>query len=320
MEHDLDPSDPRRDVRMDGVAFHRAAAGAGAAFRLPAGNVSYCVAIRAGEVTVETDFPSPASVSIRAGDLVAVSGLAPHAFRLADARGAEPSPLALQAMTATVSGDLDLVIGAAPSEFLALGSLMSGLIVVRPEEDPDLSRRLWRVIDMLEDEYSDDGQVDRDLVIRRLAEIMLVNMTRRVLRDQSDAAQDEVDPIDSRRIVQAINAYLAQPERSWKLPELARISGMSRTRFVETFKGVTGQTPAKLLSRMRLTSVARRLSMESMSVERAAEAAGYSSSAAFVRAFQRAFGETPARWRRGRGGDVDSRRTPVRAPRRRGAS
>jgi AraC-like DNA-binding protein len=42
-------------------------------------------------------------------------------------------------------------------------------------------------------------------------------------------------------------------------------------------------------------------------VESAAEEAGYSSSAAFVRAFQREFGETPARWRRRRSGGAVSR-------------
>jgi AraC-like DNA-binding protein len=51
---------------------------------------------------------------------------------------------------------------------------------------------------------------------------------------------------------------------------------------------------------MRLTAIARRLASAALSVETAAEEAGYRSSAAFVRAFQRQFGETPARWRRER--------------------
>jgi AraC-like DNA-binding protein len=52
---------------------------------------------------------------------------------------------------------------------------------------------------------------------------------------------------------------------------------------------------------MRLTAVARQLATAPpLSIDAAAEAAGYGSSAAFVRAFQREFGETPARWRRHR--------------------
>lgn len=78
---------------------------------------------------------------------------------------------------------------------------------------------------------------------------------------------------------------------------------MSRTRFAEEFKIVTGQTPGRIITRMRLTAVAQRMANERLSVETAAEAAGYSSAAAFVRALQRAFGETPAHWRRRRSPD-----------------
>jgi AraC-like DNA-binding protein len=85
---------------------------------------------------------------------------------------------------------------------------------------------------------------------------------------------------------------------------------MSRTRFAEEFKLVTGQTPGAIIARLRLTAVARRLTSERLSVEAAAEAAGYASAAAFVRAFQRAFGETPAHWRRRR--DAPAPAAPTR--------
>ncbi len=89
---------------------------------------------------------------------------------------------------------------------------------------------------------------------------------------------------------------------------------MSRTRFAEEFKLVTGQTPARIISRLRLTAIARRIASLSLSVEAAAEEAGYSSSAAFVRAFQREFGETPARWRRARAPRQDRRARLTRQP------
>ena len=53
-----------------------------------------------------------------------------------------------------------------------------------------------------------------------------------------------------------------------------------------------------MLTRLKLGSIAHRLANESLSVEAAAEASGYSSAAAFVRAFRRVHGDTPARWRR----------------------
>ena len=214
---------------------------------------------------------------------------------------------------------VELVLGVAPNEALALGSLMLGPIVIRADEHPDLSRGMWRAVEMLEDEYAHVSWIDHTLVVRRLAEIMLINMSRRVFAERRTARDPSPPETASRPIMQAINAFFRAPEKPWTLAGLAKAGGMSRTRFAEEFKRVTGQTPGRIISRMRLTAIARRLGGEALSVEAAAEEAGYSSSAAFVRAFQREFGETPARWRRrqtawdGTGG---ARRTEERASRR----
>jgi AraC-like DNA-binding protein len=184
-------------------------------------------------------------------------------------------------------------------------------LVVRGHEHPGLSRRLWAAVDMLEEEYADTSWIDREPMIRRIAEIMLLTMGRRLVANQREAPTAATPSPASRPIMLAINAFFRAPERAWTLAELARAAGMSRSRFAEEFKLSTGQTPARIISRMRLTATARRLATEALSVEAAAEDAGYSSAAAFVRAFQREFGETPARWRRHRRGDeTRPRRVP----------
>jgi AraC-like DNA-binding protein len=291
----------RHDVRMDGVYFVRAWADGPFSKSLDPGNYSYCVVVRAGRLRLETDFPAYQQIELAAGDAVAVSGLAPHVFRSTQA-GAAVGSDRFERQRLSEPGrraEVELIVGVAPIEALALGSLMLGPIVVKRDEHPDLSRRLWRAVEMLEDEYGDDSWIDRGLVIRRLAEIMLVNMMRRVFADRRGQEEAVREPAHN-QIVQAINAFLHAPERPWTLAALAKVAGMSRTRFAEEFKLVTGQTPARIISRMRLTAVARRLAVDAVSVEAAADEAGYSSSAAFVRAFQREFGETPARWRRRR--------------------
>jgi AraC-like DNA-binding protein len=293
------PDNVRHDVRMDGVFFRRAFVQGPFAKALDPGNYSYCVAVRAGRLRLETDFPAPFAAELGPGDAIAVSGLVSHVFRSPEA----PSPLVAGHFETRAMGeagppaDVDLVIGVAPSESLALGSLLVGPIVVSAREHRDLSRRLWKAIEMLEDEYADASQIDRNLVVRRLAEIMMVNISRRLFADRRGPRGASAAPA-SRHVILAIDAFLRAPERAWTLAELARVAGMSRTRFVEEFKRVTGQSPGRIVSRMRLTAVAHRLARERLSIEAAADEAGYSSSAAFVRAFQRAFGETPARWRR----------------------
>lgn len=301
MSPGANPGDlPRHDVRMDGVYFVRASAAAGSVSALEPGSLSYCFMVRRGRVRLNTDFPASRAFELGPGDAIAISGLAPHAFIAVGAATQAPTAFELRPMTSPDPGrEIDIVLGVAPSEALALGSLIMGPTFVGHAEHPDLSRRLWRAVEMLEDEYADDAQIDRNLVIRRLAETMAINYSRRAFADRRSPLEAPLEPPHP-KLMLAINAFLRTPEQAWTLADLARAAGMSRTRFAEEFKLVTGQTPARILSRLRLTTIARRIETTSLSVEAAAEHAGYSSSAAFVRAFQREFGETPARWRRNR--------------------
>jgi AraC-like DNA-binding protein len=311
------PDHSRRDVRMDGVYFCRASVDGPFAKSLDPGNYSYCVMVRAGRLRFESDFPKVMSVELGPGDAVGLSGLSSDVFRSLDMPSADevgrfnPRDLADPAPP----GAVELVLGVAPSESIALASLMIGPIIVRGDEHPGLSRRLWAAVDMLEEEYADTSWIDREPMIRRIAEIMLLTMGRRVFADHREAPADAAPSPASRPIMLAINAFFRAPESAWTLADLAKAAGMSRSRFAEEFKLSTGQTPARIISRMRLTATARRLATEALSVEAAAEDAGYSSAVAFVRAFQREFGETPARWRRHRRGDEPrSRRAASQSP------
>ena len=309
----LDEDHADHDVRMDGVYFRRASVDAPFVKSLDPGNYSYCVMVRSGQLRLETDFPVPSVTELVAGDAIAVSGLTPHVFCSSGSTSFdEAGRFSTRSMADNAPmGEVDLVVGVAPDEAIAMGSLMMGPIVVRPSEHPDLSHRLWAVLELLEVEYADASWIDRNLVIRRLAEIMLVNFARRFFAGSQGDADRPRGPA-SRPIMAAIDAFFREPARAWTVSELARTAGMSRTRFAEEFRDATGQTPVRIISRMRLTAAARRLATEALNLEAAAEDAGYSSAAAFVRAFQREFGETPARWRRQRRGNGSDRRVQDR--------
>jgi len=302
---------PRHDIRMDGVYFVRASADARCVKALEPGSFSYCFMVRRGSLHLETDFPVSRTFDLGPGDAIAISGLAPHVFSSPGAAAQPPTTFELRPMPSPDPGlEVDIVLGVAPSEALALGSLIMGPTFVGRAEHPNLSRGLWRAVDMLEDEYADEAQIDRNLVIRRLAETMAINYSRRTFADRRSPLEAPLEPPHPQLLL-SINAFLRAPELPWTLADLAKAAGMSRTRFAEEFKMVTGQTPARIISRLRLTTIARRIENTTLSVEAAAEEAGYSSSAAFVRAFQREFGETPARWRRSR--EVRNPRSIVRS-------
>lgn len=293
---DIDVLELRRELRMEGVSFRQARLGEAFHVRLPAGNFCYCAMVRGGDLSFDIDYPRPRSFSLAEGDIVALSGMAPHALW----RGPKSQHCDLLGQASLESAQpgapVDLVIGVVKDEELALTTLRSGPTVIRPGEHPEAARRIWNAVGMLEDEYGDETSPHRNQVIRRLAEIIAINVARRIDRpDVSDNSEAETG------ILPALEAFLAAPTARWTLAKLSRIAGMSRTKFIQGFKQASGgEPPAKIMSRIRLKAAARSLVDKNLSLEVAAEQAGYGSAAAFSRAFQREFGETPARWRRRR--------------------
>jgi AraC family transcriptional activator of mtrCDE len=89
-----------------------------------------------------------------------------------------------------------------------------------------------------------------------------------------------------------------EPARQWSLPELARISNMSRATLARQFQKKLGRSATDLLADIRMTLAANELKKSSMSTSAVAEAVGYQSEAAFQRAFKSAMGMTPAQWRK----------------------
>jgi AraC-like DNA-binding protein len=88
------------------------------------------------------------------------------------------------------------------------------------------------------------------------------------------------------------------PAHPWTLQELARASGVSRTVLAQRFTRLMGEAPLAYLARWRLQMGARLLRTTSRKVLDVAGDVGYESEAAFNRAFKRAFGTPPARYRR----------------------
>lgn len=100
------------------------------------------------------------------------------------------------------------------------------------------------------------------------------------------------------RLAPALTAIFNRPERSWTLPELADLCGMSRATFIRQFQQSLGRSAADLLTDVRMTVAANALRSTSASTGAAAEAAGYQSEAAFQRVFKQHMGATPAQYRR----------------------
>lgn len=99
-------------------------------------------------------------------------------------------------------------------------------------------------------------------------------------------------------IAPALASVQAAPAENWSVDRLARKCGLSRSVFCERFLQVVGEPPGSWVTRWRMVVARELLGDAKQTIPAVAEAVGYSSEAAFHRAFKRAIGEPPARWRR----------------------
>jgi len=136
-------------------------------------------------------------------------------------------------------------------------------------------------------------------VLNRVVDILLVQMLRAWL-DTSPAGPDAgcwlralLDPVAG----PALTALHGQPGRDWTVGSLAVATGVSRATLARRFPAAVGATPAAYLARWRMDLAARRLRDTEDTVGVIARSLGYTSEYAFNRAFTRARGITPGRYR-----------------------
>jgi AraC-like DNA-binding protein len=96
----------------------------------------------------------------------------------------------------------------------------------------------------------------------------------------------------------ALSAMHRDPCHDWTVEELARECNLSRSAFAARFVDRVGKPPATYLAHVRLDAATRLLRDTFLPVAHVAENVGYTSEAAFSRAFKNRYGMPPARWRR----------------------
>jgi AraC-like DNA-binding protein len=96
----------------------------------------------------------------------------------------------------------------------------------------------------------------------------------------------------------ALSALHRDPRHDWTVEELARACSLSRSAFAARFLARVGKPPATYLAHVRLEAATDLLRDTSHPVALVAESVGYTSEAAFSRAFKNRYGMPPARYRR----------------------
>lgn len=99
------------------------------------------------------------------------------------------------------------------------------------------------------------------------------------------------------RVVDYLTIHIDDP---LDLETLARVACLSPYHFHRIYRGLLEETLNETIRRLRLQRAAIDLLDRELSVERTGRRAGYSSQAAFTRAFRSEYGEPPARYREAR--------------------
>jgi AraC-like DNA-binding protein len=178
------------------------------------------------------------------------------------------------------------------------GDVGSGLLNALPQVltlSASVGDPLRDVIGLLSRELA-SPEPGQPTVLDRLLDILLVLAIRTSFRQSATAPrwyQASANP----RLSAALQAIHEDAGHPWSVPELAKISGLSRASFARTFLNALGQPPMQYLTDWRMTLARDYLRNGELSLAKIADVIGYGSPYAFAAAFRRHHGYPPGAWR-----------------------
>lgn len=137
------------------------------------------------------------------------------------------------------------------------------------------------------------------VILDRTVDILLIHLLRAYLADgdQATEAPSWFRGLRDRTTSAALSEIHRDPGHPWTADDLARRVGVSRATLARRFRSEVGQSPAAYLTTWRMNIAAQQLRQEGRSVAAVARSVGYTSEFAFNRAFSRAHGLPPGRYR-----------------------
>ena len=130
-------------------------------------------------------------------------------------------------------------------------------------------------------------------ILARLADVVGATIVRGWVECGCGGASGLVEALRDPGLARAIAALHRDPGHGWTVAELAAETGNSRSVFAERFQAITGVTPLRYVAELRMGLARRWIGQDNVPIEAAARRLGYTSQAAFSRAFKRVTGQPP---------------------------
>ncbi len=135
------------------------------------------------------------------------------------------------------------------------------------------------------------------VVVDRLTEILFVELMRAHMNN-SENSLAYMRALNDPQVGKVLNHIHADKQAHWTVERLADNIGLSRTAFTEKFTRLVTMSPKSYLLNWRMQKAKSLLQNTSNTMIDIAEMSGYSSEAAFSKAFKQFFGTPPGKFRR----------------------
>ncbi|MBB1488140.1 AraC family transcriptional regulator [Oceanospirillum sediminis] len=136
-----------------------------------------------------------------------------------------------------------------------------------------------------------------ETILTHLADILVIKTIRSWLDAAPDAQKGWLAALKDKQIGSALASIHKDPDKPWTVESLAREAGMSRSGFSARFTDLVGDSVKSYLTQWRMQLARSRLLQSNIPIAVLAEELGYSSEAAFSRAFKRIIGIPPGQVR-----------------------
>jgi AraC-like DNA-binding protein len=194
---------------------------------------------------------------------------------------ASPTP-----STILFSGCMEFELGS----IHGLGRLMPGLMLI--DAGGQRYPGLVPILTTMEREVN-AARVGYAGILARLADVVAAMVVRGWVECACGNASGLVAALRDPRLSGALLALHQQPGRDWTVAQLAERCNTSRSVFADRFQVTIGMGPLRYVTELRMRLASQWLTLERLPIEEVARRLGYTSQAAFSRAFKRITGKTP---------------------------
>ena len=135
-------------------------------------------------------------------------------------------------------------------------------------------------------------------MLAKLSELLFIEAVRRYAEVLPQGQTGWLAGLRDPHVARALALLHGDITRAWSVDDLSREVGLSRSALADRFISLIGMPPMHYVASWRMQVATQKLRNTSASLAQVADLVGYSSEAAFSRAFKKTFGTAPATWRR----------------------